>query len=321
MVSTEDVRAAYRWILGREAENEDVILNHARLAGSVEDLRRNFLCSREFIHNARGLNSPQRFSDWPPIEVDVDASSEQLTKMITHIEANWQRLGMCDPHWSVFSIEAFRASNIARTRKEFYDSGLLDVRGLQRTAERCGVDLTKFKRCFELGCGVGRMTVWLADLFERVIAADISRAHLALAEEALDTFSRGNVDLIHVDTFDAFHAIPEFDFFCSLIVLQHNPPPLIAVLLRKLLNKLRPGGIAYFQVPTYQSDYRFHTEEYIFNSSPTRGMEMHLIPQSQLFDILERSDCKVLECREDLWTGDYNMISNSLFAKKKEISA
>jgi SAM-dependent methyltransferase len=321
MVSTEDVRAAYRWILGREAENEEVISHHARLSASVEDLRRKFLCSPEFVQNARGLHSPQRFFDLPPIEVDVDASSEQLAKMIRHIESNWQRLGICDPHWSVFAIEAFRASNIARTRKEFYDSGLLDVMGLQRTAERCGVDLTKFKRCFELGCGVGRMTVWLADLFERVAAADISRAHLALAKEALDTFSKGNVDLIHVDTFDAFHALPKFDFFCSLIVLQHNPPPLIAVLLRTLLNELRPGGIAYFQVPTYQSGYGFRIEEYILNASPTRGMEMHLIPQSQLFDILDRSGCKVLECREDLWTGDYNVTSNSIFAKKKEITA
>lgn len=321
MVSTEDVRAAYRLILGREAENEEAILHHARHAHSVEDLRRKFLCSREFTQNARGLHSSQRFSDCPPMEVDVDASSEQLTKMITHIEANWQHLGKNDPHWSVFSIEAFRASNIARTRKEFYDSGLLDVRALQRTAERCGVDLAKFKRCFELGCGVGRMTVWLAHLFERVVAADISRAHLALAEEALDTFSSGNVDLIHVDTFDAFHALPEFDFFCSVIVLQHNPPPLIAVLLRTLLNELQPGGIAYFQVPTYQSDYRFRTDEYILDASPIRGMEMHLIPQLQLFDILERSDCRVLECREDLWTGAYNMISNSLLVKKKEISA
>jgi SAM-dependent methyltransferase len=144
---------------------------------------------------------------------------------------------------------------------------------------------------------------------------------LALAEEALDTFSSGNVDLIHVDTFDAFHALPEFDFFCSVIVLQHNPPPLIAVLLRTLLNELQPGGIAYFQVPTYQSDYRFRTDEYILDASPIRGMEMHLIPQLQLFDILERSDCRVLECREDLWTGAYNMISNSLLVKKKEISA
>jgi hypothetical protein len=100
-------------------------------------------------------------------------------------------------------------------------------------------------------------------------------------------------------------------------VLQHNPPPLIAALLTRLLNKLRPGGVAYFQVPTYRLNYRFLVDEYLRTASPMDGIEMHVIPQWVLFDILHRCGCRLLECREDHWTGDPRMISNSIFLRKQ----
>jgi SAM-dependent methyltransferase len=317
MVSTEDVRAAYRLILGREPEDEEVLMRHAQNAGSLQDLRTAFLSSPEF-HIVSPEHSALRPLDWPPIEVEVNTSSSNLSAMMRHVEANWRVLGASDPHWSVITHEAFRASNIAQTEKLFYESGKGYTDVLRRTAERCGVDLSGFGRCLELGCGVGRLTIWLADLFERVVAADISPAHLALARQALDSYQRTNVDLVHLDSFSALEAVPEFDVFISVIVLQHNPPPLIAALLKTVLEMLRPGGIAYFQVPTYLVDYRFRINEYLQNTSPIGGIEMHLIPQSWLFEILEQSGCRLLECREDYWTGIYEMISNSIFAKKRE---
>src|SRR5713101_3153881 len=222
MVNTEDVRAAYRLILGRDPENEEVLEDHALKARSLEDLVKAFLCSPEF-RDIRCAQSAPKPLDWPPIEVEVDADNTQLSSMMTHIQANWHQLGLSDPHWSVITHDSFRSSNISDTVIQFYEGGKHDVERLQRIAERSGIGLTRFTRCFELGCGVGRVTIWLAGLFERV--------------------ERGNVDLVHLDSLSAFESLPEFDLFFSVIVLQHNPPPLIAALLKTALNKLRPGGV------------------------------------------------------------------------------
>ncbi|HEY4048325.1 MAG TPA: methyltransferase domain-containing protein [Acidobacteriaceae bacterium] len=315
MVTTEDVRAAYRLILGREPENEEVLEDCARQSDSLEDLRETFLHSAEFANS--WSHSARKALHSPPIEVEVEATGEKLSIMMRHIEANWHHLGISDPHWSVITHDAFRASNILHTEKRFYESGKYDVETLQRTAERCGTSLTGFNRCLELGCGVGRMTIWLAGLFERIVAADISQAHLALAREALDRFERGNADIIHLASFESLETLPQFDVFFSVIVLQHNPPPLIVLLLKTLLNKLQPGGIAYFQVPTYRPGYRFRVDEYLRSASPTGGMEMHLLPQHVLFDVLQQSGCRILECWEDFCTGDRQTISNSIFARKQ----
>src|SRR5215467_5814473 len=100
MVTTEDVRAAYRLILGRNPESEEVLTRHSQRFHSLDELRKAFLSSVEF-HSS--MSAPQRPLNWPPIEIEVDASEVQLSAMITHLEANWHRLGLTDPHWSVLS--------------------------------------------------------------------------------------------------------------------------------------------------------------------------------------------------------------------------
>jgi hypothetical protein len=98
-------------------------------------------------------------------------------------------------------------------------------------------------------------------------------------------------------------------------VLQHNPPPIAFLLLGKILEKLRPGGLAYFQIPTHRLGYRFSIGEYL---AAPKGpdMEMHCIPQARLFDLFARCDCRVLDVREDDWTGDPSFTSNSFLLRK-----
>ena len=75
------------------------------------------------------------------------------------------------------------------------------------------------------------------------------------------------------------------------------------MIIRGLLTALKPGGVAYFQVPTYQRDYRFSCGEYLSDGAGRTDMEMHVLPQAEVFAIAARSNAQVLEVFEDRWTG------------------
>jgi hypothetical protein len=103
----------------------------------------------------------------------------------------------------------------------------------------------------------------------------------------------------------------------SIIVLQHNPPPVIAFLLRTILAKLNPGGLAYFQVPTYRKDAVFKADQYLKGATVSGEMEVHVIPQADVWRIANETDCQVLDVRENDWTGIPDGVSNSILLMKR----
>jgi SAM-dependent methyltransferase len=201
-------------------------------------------------------------------------------------------------------------------REAFYASGKSEVDQFELTLARAGVDQAPRGACLELGCGVGRVTGELARLYQQVIAVDISSAHLKVTEEHLRNQQVGNVRLHHLSEPAAVETIPVYDAIYSRIVLQHNSPPVMAWLLEKLLTRLNPGGIAYFQIPTYRLGYRFDVAEYLTTPNTTQ-MELHFLPQPELFRILARSGCQLLEIREDDAIGlTAATLSNTVLVRK-----
>ena len=76
------------------------------------------------------------------------------------------------------------------------------------------------------------------------------------------------------------------------------------------------GGVAYFQVPTYCLKYNFDAQQYLYNAHINGKMEVHVLPQSEVFGILKATGCEVLEIREDNWTGNPKFISNLFLVQK-----
>jgi hypothetical protein len=82
------------------------------------------------------------------------------------------------------------------------------------------------------------------------------------------------------------------------------------------LNALKPDGIAIFQVPTYAPGYSFRSDEYL--SGPKHvDMEMHVIPQVEVFTLIAEATCALREVREDGAIGRVGQwISNTFVAKR-----
>jgi SAM-dependent methyltransferase len=316
MVTEADVIMAYRLLLGRHPENDDVVRAHALNIHDLAHLREVLTGSPEFRAANRLPPRVGQALDWPPMSVEIDVPDDVLGRMMARVESEFDALGKTEPHWSVLTAERFRAANIQANEDEFYRSGEEPVQQLVATIERCGLRIGDYRRCFELGCGVGRSTIWLEKVFPEVIAADISASHLECARQAESRFGSGAAAFLHLNRLAMYHDLPAFDCFISLIVLQHNPPPVMALILRLALNRLSASGIAYFQIPTYLADYRFSAAAWLDEQRPWEEVEVHCIPQSTLFDIISAAGCDVLECREDTALGT-DAISNRLLVRKR----
>lgn len=109
--------------------------------------------------------------------------------------------------------------------------------------------------CVEVGCGPGRMTSFLAERFDRVIAVDVSPEMLARASTAV---TLPNVDFRPV-TGDRLDTIEDgiADVLVCYLVLQHLPERR-AVLryFAEFARVLASGGQAFVQLPVLQSGVR-----------------------------------------------------------------
>ena len=320
MVEIADVEMAYRLILGREPESAAAVQNLAASFATIGDMRTAFFNSTEFNQLTVGNQAAEvRPLTWPGIPIDVTVDPFDLKKMIEQVEQIWEGLGETELFWSVLTNDDFKNNNIEANKATFYDSGRWAMTRFEGALNRAGLDASAFRSCLEFGCGVGRLTVWLSQLFTNVIGCDISRPHLAAAKTALEDRGIENTTLLLTNSINAIAELPRFDAFFSLIVLQHNPPPVAAFILEQILDKLKPGGVAYFQIPTYIVGYGFNVRDYLAATAGAHAaeMEMHAIPQKDLFSLFARHGCTVMEVREDDWAGSQNIISNTFLLRKK----
>ena len=287
-------------------------------AKDLSQLRAVFLQSPEFHgnHTEPQVSFPTFIDLAPPIRVDVDADPETLRRLLDRVQRCWTQLGETQPHWSVLTHDQYKTENFSANAEDFYGSGVHDVNRLFAWLDRNDVSASHFESCLEFGCGTGRVTPWLARRFPRVFACDISAPHLQLAGLRIREQKLQNVDFLHMRNLETLDALPEIDVAFSMIVLQHNPPPVILAILHRIFQRLKPGGTAYFQVPTYGVGYRFDVQEYL-RLPETEDFEMHVVPQRAIFRLADSDGCSVLEVEPDLCAGrPATYISNTFLVRK-----
>jgi len=301
-VSREDVIWAYRMFLGREPESEAVI-EEQMTAPDRKQLREAFVGSHEYrkgLGAAGGLPPVGRYFGVADTKIDLACSDRELQAMFDRIGEAWKMFGQTEPHWSVLTNESFRQENLAENIERFYASGRNDIDVNLNFLRRAGLPTT-FARALDFGCGVGRLTLGLAPHAGHVVGVDISPPHLRLARERAEEVGIANVAFDSISAPGDMDRYRDFDLVISLIVLQHNPPPVMASLYEKLLAALAVGGVAIVQMPTFMGGQSFSVAEYLANEQPS--MEMNALPQKALFEIIEKMGCRPLEIRENSAAG------------------
>lgn len=318
--SSEAVLWAYRLILGREPTPAEVNA-HAGFH-DLNQLRRAFFESEEFALRERHLCGPSLSGMEPRLPIQDEVEEAVLEKLLAHVQASWEQFGREEPHWSVLTTEDFKQANLDANRERFYQTGVESAELFLNLLRRngCFPEGVVNKTVLEYGCGVGRVTHALARHFKRVYACDISAPHLELARQFTESLGLRNIEFTQIRHPHDAARFPQVDAVYTLIVLQHNPPPIIRIILNGLLEALAPGGVAFFQLLTYQRGYSFIAEEYL-RGVATRGaqIEMHPLPQPRVFEIVAQRNCRVLEVLDDPLAGYHRgELSNMFIVQKSE---
>jgi SAM-dependent methyltransferase len=164
----------------------------------------------------------------------------------------WRRWGETDPYFGVLTNARFRKDVIADHRDAFWSSGQAYVAERMATAEHHFGPFLK-DRALDFGCGVGRLSLPMAQQFNAVVGLDISPAMMNEARRCATEAGISNLDVrLSDDQLSA--ADGKFDLVMSCMVLQHIPARRGMLLIRGLLERTRQYGVIALHVCTDRSD-------------------------------------------------------------------
>lgn len=173
-------------------------------------------------------------------------------------DPRWESFAAREPYFAVLTTSKFlRAHLTSDTKREFFESGEALVDYMFRLIEeRLASDFAPTS-ILEYGCGIGRLAIPLAHRAARrtgtVLAVDRSPVMLGLARREAERQRISNIVFATPSEFRAGEKT--FDFITCYFLLQRMRRGQGLMLMRDLLARLAPGGVAVFLVP-YRSTVR-----------------------------------------------------------------
>ena len=167
-----------------------------------------------------------------------------LDETLKKMQADWDSRARENARYYV------QTANADWTDEAFFASGEQTVKEeiLTDMINICQGKEPKQMRVLEIGCGAGRVTRALANLFGEVHAVDVSGEMVARAKSALahhpnaHVYQNNGMDLAVIPGAD-------YDFAFSSIVFQHIPSREVIInYVREVNRLLRPGALFKFQV-------------------------------------------------------------------------
>lgn len=162
-------------------------------------------------------------------------------------QRDWEDLARLDPLWAIASAPDRRHG--AWDDEEFMATGRRKAASIVRTLDQLGAPATR-RRTLDFGCGVGRVTIPLADHFDEAVGVDIAPAMVDQAR----TRAAGRDDVrFLVDEGGDLGLLDgeRFDLVYTALVLQHLASrEQVSRCVRALARLVAPGGVLMAQMPS-----------------------------------------------------------------------
>ncbi len=282
------VAALYRHLLGREPDPAGLAAWTASLMHDrdVDRLIADFTAEEEF-RQVRLSEVWKSASSAESLPGATDADPATLRRLFEKTARYWREAGRNpgEVYFSALTADRNRTRFDADRIRHFLRKGEKVVDRLAGILAQARGKPFAEASCLDFGCGVGRLTFAAARRFGRVYGVDFSRGHLDELSRNLavvDAALAPRIETIHLETPDDLAALPTVDYCISVLTLQHNPPPVIAGLVKALLQRLAPGGAAALHLPIHHPFYRFDLEDYLASDAAGTAMEMHVLPREDL---------------------------------------
>jgi ubiquinone/menaquinone biosynthesis C-methylase UbiE len=157
---------------------------------------------------------------------------------------DWKKWGKNNPYFGVISEEKFRLDQLdAESKNEFFKLGNDDFLTIQHRIKLHLNPSFNPQNTLDFGCGVGRLLIPFSQISKKITGVDVSENMLLEAEKNCEERNIKNA-AFHLSGGDLSQINEQYDFIYSLIVFQHIPVKAGMKILKQLLEKLEPGGIA-----------------------------------------------------------------------------
>ena len=161
------------------------------------------------------------------------------------LTSDWRRLAADDPLWAV-CVAPGRQSG-GWDAEDLYALGRREVEDSLARAAALGLEVGRGE-ALDFGCGVGRLSLALADRVEHVVGVDIAPEMVAHARRRAG--DRTDVEFVVNDRPDlSLFEDGRFRLVFTSLVLQHLPASLAASYLCEMGRVLAPGGVLVAHAP------------------------------------------------------------------------
>ena len=164
------------------------------------------------------------------------------------MRSRWDDFAAREPYFAVLTEPRFLRANFdAAAEADFFRTGDEHVWDLYGTILASVAPHFAPLTVLEYGCGAGRLLIPFARRAEKVTGVDIAPSMLETARQHVDREGIRNVELLTADAFE--NDTRTFDLVNCFLVFQRMPRAEGLALLRKLVTRVREGGVGVFHLP------------------------------------------------------------------------
>jgi 2-polyprenyl-3-methyl-5-hydroxy-6-metoxy-1,4-benzoquinol methylase len=294
------VTLLYQTVLGRDPDPKGLqqyvsglVSGHQTVAQIIQE----FAASPEYAHRTRLLDfNLMQFRKFP--DADVFVPPQVVDQLFDKTSFYW-RNAASEPnemYWSVVTEEKWNRELTSDDRIEFIATGKRYANRVLALYETYSGKSAANLSCIDFGCGVGRLAINFASRVAQVHAVDFSESHLQELQRNAATFDcASKITPWPIRLPADLDQLPQVDLVYSYIALQHNTPPVIATMMRSLLDHLQPGGYAFLHVPLAGAGYEgFVVNDYLTSIEAGTRMEIHILPRANINSLAAKAGCEIV---------------------------